>query len=116
MNFNKIIGYLLLFIGIAIIFWSLYSSYNIFTAKAKVPEIFEVGDSQLSLTKKDETGDLQSQIKKIIEEQFKKMMPADFLPKLLNLVSWSIFMGILILGGGKIASLGIKLVISKEKQ
>jgi hypothetical protein len=32
------------------------------------------------------------------------------LPKLLNLLSWSIFAGILIFAGAQIAGLGIKLI------
>lgn len=34
----------------------------------------------------------------------------DALPKLLNFSSWSLFLGILMLGGGQIAGIGVKLL------
>jgi len=110
MSFNKIIGYLLLFIGLAIIFWCLYSSYNIFTAKTSPPEIF----SSLSLNEKEKIGgkDIQAQMEKMIKEQFKEIISPNFLPKLFNLISWSIIAGILIFGGAQISNLGIKLLAS----
>lgn len=37
---NKIIGWILLALGIGIIFWGIFSAYNIFTGKEKAPEIF----------------------------------------------------------------------------
>ena len=49
-----------------------------------------------------------------MKEQLKEMIPISDLfndfPKFFNLISWSIFIGILIFAGGKISSLGIKLV------
>jgi len=40
------------------------------------------------------------------------LMPSDFLPKIMNLVSWSIFVSLFLLGGSKISTLGIKLLKS----
>lgn len=106
---QKFIGWVLLFGGLAIILWSLYSSYNIFTAKVEVPEIFKVVEKETVLSKKG-TQDLEAQIEKIIGEQLKGILSSDFLPKIFNLIAWSIFAGILIFGGTQIAILGIKLI------
>ena len=38
----KIFGWILLIAGVLMIVWTLYASYNIFTGKAVVPEIFEM--------------------------------------------------------------------------
>lgn len=107
---QKFIGWVLLFGGLVIIFWSLYSSYNIFTAKTEVPEIFKVVEKKTVFPEKSKTQDLQTQIEKMIGEQLKGILPIDFLPKIFNLIAWSIFAGILIFGGTQISSLGIKLI------
>jgi hypothetical protein len=105
---TKIFGWALLLAGALIIFWTLYSSYNIFTGEAAMPEIFEMGEE--ALPQKGETGDLQSQMEKMIGEQLKGILPADTLPKILNLTVWAMLAGILIFGGAQISNLGIKLV------
>ena len=116
MRFTPIFGWILLMIGISIIFWTLYSSYNIFTGKEKIPEIFQTEAQKFEITNKPKTGPSQSEpqkeIEKIIEDQLKKMLPVNFLPRLLNLICWSILAGILIFGGSQISSLGIKMIKS----
>jgi len=108
MSFNKILGYLLLFVGLGIVFWTLYNSYGIFTGKITAPQIFEV--SETDPVSKSKTQDLQAQMEETVREQFKNMLPPDLLPNLFNLVSWSIIAGILIFGGGRISNIGIKLI------
>lgn len=110
MSFNKILGYLLLFVGLAIIFWTLYNSYNIFTAKITPPEIFKASETESVSSQKTKTQDLQAQAEEVIREQFKEMLPPDLLPNLFNLISWSIIAGILIFGGSKVSNIGIKLM------
>ena len=105
---KKILGLVLLFVGLAIIFYSLYSSYNIFTAKTEAPEIFMVEEKEE--VKVPGAGDIQAQIQRMVGEQLKGMLPAGSIPRLLNLIAWSIFAGILIFGGAQISSIGIKLI------
>ncbi len=118
MNFTKIIGWVTFLAGGLIIGYTLYSSYNIFTAKSPVPEFFkfEQGGTQTSgaqkggiLTAQEQ---LQQQIGQMLGEQLKGLMPVDFLPKISNLIVWSMLAGILIWGGGQISNLGIKLLKS----
>lgn len=112
MNFPKLLkkfsGWILLGAGLFIIVWSLYSSYNIFTAKTLAPEIFLVEEESEPLSK--ETGGMDQLLKQMMGEQLKGIFPTDYLSQLMNLVSWSIFAGILIFGGSQIAGLGIKLI------
>lgn len=107
---KKIIGWALLSIGLIIIFWSLYSSYNIFTAKSEAPEVFKITEEGAQISQKPGTFDVQEQMEEMMGEQLKKMLPTDFLPKLFNLIAWSIFAGILIFGGVQVSNLGIKLI------
>ncbi|MFC1663577.1 hypothetical protein ACFL0A_00375 [Patescibacteria group bacterium] len=108
-NFRKIFGWILLFLGIAVIIYSLYSSFNIFTGKTAVPELFKMTEQETSLSQKGETQDLQGQMEKMIGEQLKGILPVDFISKLFNLIAWSIIAGILIFGGFQIANIGVKL-------
>jgi len=112
----KIFSLILLFVGLGIIFWVIFSSYNIFTGKAQAPEIFKVVEEKITTPTKGKTpatqAELQTEIEKMMQEQLKGILPADTLPKLLNLMSWAIFAGILFFGGSQIAGLGIKLLKS----
>jgi len=109
MKMEKIFGWLLLIAGILIIVWGIFNSFNIFTAKQEPPTVFKLVEEK-TLPQKEKTQDLQVQMEKMIGEQLKGMLPADFLPKFLNLISWSIFMGILVFAGGQISGIGIKLL------
>lgn len=110
MNFEKIIGWVLLFLGMAIIFYSLYSSFNIFTGAKEAPEIFKMNEKETILFKEVDSLNVQGQMERLIEKQLTGLLPADFMPKILNLIVWSMIAGILIFGGAQISGLGIKLI------
>lgn len=112
---KKIFGWILLLAGLVIIFWSLYTSYNIFSAKTEAPQIFKAEEEKEASFLKKETGSLspqalQEEMEKLVQEQIKEIIPSQFFVRLLNLIGWSIFAGILIFGGGKISAIGIKLI------
>jgi hypothetical protein len=118
-SLQKIIGWLLLLGGLAIIFWTIYSSFNIFTGQVPAPEIFKVEKKEAALPQKGATQNLEdftnlenikNQIGKLIEEKLSGTFSLDFLPKILNLFSWTVFAGILIFAGSKISGLGTKLI------
>ncbi len=109
---NKIIGYALLIIGLLLITLTLYQSYNIFMGNSSAPLLFKT-QAPAQSSKTSGVGslqDLQKQLNEEISKQFGQMIPADTLPKILNLLSWSTLAGILIFGGGQISSLGIKMI------
>ncbi len=104
-NRNKIFGWILLVLGLLIIFWTLFSSYNIFTGRSLAPALFE---EELALTAEKEV-DLED-IEKIVEGQLKEIFPVEKINDLLNLIVSSILAGIMIFGGGRVAGIGIKLI------
>ncbi len=95
-------GWVLLTAGILIIAWALYLSYSIFTGKTEPPQIFGQIESA--------PAGQQEEVKRMVAEQIKNMIPPLFISRILNLISWSIFMGIMIFGGSKVSLLGIRLV------
>jgi len=103
---TKIFGWILLIAGVIIIGWTLYSSYNIFTGKTNIPEIFSLSKES---NQKPAEG-IEAQMREMMGEQLKAILPVDTFPKLLNLLVWAILAGILTLGGAQISSLGIKLI------
>lgn len=114
-KFQKLVGWALIFSGIAIIFWSLYSSYNIFNNKAAVPEIFKIEEEKAPSQKKAQSLEAQAEekVKEMLAEQFKGIIPPDSLTKLFNLLSWSVLAGILIFGGAQLSGIGIRMLREK---
>ena len=104
---SKATGWFLILFGLGIIVWTLYCSYNIFTAKALVPEIFEMKAEVPITTELPKTP--EAQIQAMLGEKIQEMLPLNLVPRLLNLTCWSIFAGIMFFGGSQIASIGIKL-------
>jgi len=103
---KKILGLLLLCLGLIVMFYGLYSSFNIFTGKSSAPEIFQTPPEIKSAGSQD----LQGQMQNIVSEQLRGMLPVGSVATLLNLLSWSVFAGILVFGGAQVSGLGIKLL------
>ncbi|MBU4298466.1 hypothetical protein KJ636_00250 [Patescibacteria group bacterium] len=114
-KFQNLVGWALLFVGIGIIFWGLYSSYNIFNNKSQAPEIFKIEEKKAVSQKKAPglEAQVEEKMKELLGEQLKAMLPANSVPKLFNLLSWSVFAGLLIFGGTQLAGIGIKLLREK---
>jgi hypothetical protein len=111
MILTKIIGWALLILGILLMVWILFTSYNIFTGRTNPPVVFPVEEEITDSSSEEEILTLSfEQIEKMIENKLGDIFPSEFLSKLLNLIAWSFFAGILIFAGGQISSLGIKLI------
>jgi len=52
MKARKVIGWLLLLVGLIIIFYSLFTSYNIFTGKSTGPTVFKMPEKETVLPQK----------------------------------------------------------------
>jgi len=113
MRYANILGWILLFAGLALIGWTLFHSYNIFTAKSQPPAFFTIEQKASNPTGKINSQDIQAQLEKMIGEQLKGLLPANTLPNILNLTIWSMLAFILISGGGQISGIGIKLIQKK---
>lgn len=105
METNKIIGYVLLLIGILLIVLPLWQTYNIFTGKSLPAQVF-VKPVSLKVDQNVNALDIQGQIQNALI----KVIPIDFINNTLNLAAWLLLMWILIYGGGKIAEIGVKLL------
>jgi hypothetical protein len=108
---KKIIGWILLITGLAVIAATLYFSYTIFTGKMEAPDIFKPEKSKAALTVPLNQQDIQNSIDEAIQEQINNIVPSEFINKLLNLISWSIFAAILIFAGSKISGIGVRMII-----
>ena len=97
----------MLFLGLILICWTLYSSYNIFNGRAEAAELFSVPAAEEAVL-----GDEEMTEEDIMKEQLKEALPfeADTLPRMLNLLAWGILAFILIFGGAQVAGIGIKLL------
>lgn len=112
---KQIIGWVLLAIGILAITTGMWQTYQIFTDKTQAPQIFKASNEQPAPVKaqpKTQDEMVNQQIQQLLQEQLGKMVPIDTITKLLNLTCWSIFIGIFMLGAGKIATIGISLLKS----
>lgn len=117
MELNKILGIILLVIGLLIIFWGIFSAYNVFQGRANLPKIFIAQEEAILEDKMPSNSKnilspeaMQESIEQMIGEQVAKFLPAGNLMQMMNLIALSMFLWILIYGGGKIAGLGIKLL------
>lgn len=105
MEINKIIGYVLLLVGFLLIAVSLWYTYSIFTGGDNPIQVFESSEV-LTIDPDVLPTDIQGQMQNALI----KVIPLDFINDSLNLMAWLMLMWILIYGGGKIASIGVKLI------
>ena len=101
----KILGLVLLMLGLILICWTLYSSYSIFTGRGEAPEIFKAPEAKI-LAQPEETAE------EILKDQLTETFFVDtnILPETANLLVWGFLAFILIFGGGQLAGLGIKMM------
>ncbi len=106
---KKVFGWILLIGGLVIIAATLYYSFLIFTGKTQAPEIFKPEDNSATVSDFN-PGEIEENLEQAIQEQIRNIVPSEFTTQLFNLISWSIFAGLLILGGGKLSAIGIKML------
>jgi hypothetical protein len=132
---EKIIGWLIFFLGLGLILYSLYYSFLIFMNFKNPPDFFGsvynnnvISEKEIPTTTqktnkniqevKDLKEDFNKNIQQVFEEniqntiknEFAKIIPENAIKKVFNLFVFSIFIYILITGGSKIAFLGIQLI------
>ena len=101
MTTGKIVGYVLVGVGLIFIIFAVYSMYEVFTGTAKPPSIFKMESIAMS-----------SPLVPRIEVPPAKieLVSGSEINKVINLGLWYILMFFLVSAGIKIASLGVKLI------
>ena len=95
MKDEKIVGYVLLAIGIAMIFFSVYQMMQVFTGASLPPNLFNFSD-------------ISFQMPEQAEETL--LISGEELNKLAAMVFWYMLMFFIVYAGGKIASLGVNMI------
>ena len=108
---DKLIGYVLLSLGLLMIFAALFMIYQILTGKSKPPKVFDVVAPSIKLP--TESSNVGSEFKIIPDEVFNGV---------LNIGMYYLLMMFLASSGAKIAGIGVKMIkdikvqIKEEKQ
>lgn len=114
MDLTKLFGWVLLIGGVGIIFWTLHSSYQIFTNQRSLPEFFVPEKKEVSPPPKKKFSnspeEIQQQALQMILERIQELFPQKVTYRFFNLFAWSVLAGIFIFGGSQISSLGIRLI------
>jgi hypothetical protein len=94
---QKILGYVLLGLGLVIIFICGYNAYTVFTGASAPPAVFRIEDVSINV---DNNAGAASHI---------KLISGADASKLINMALWYILMFFLVQVGGKVASLGTQM-------
>ena len=113
MNVQKITGFILLGIGVAIVLYTLFASYGIFTGANEPPELFQEPTPKQSAGTTAAPQDIEAQVNALLGQQLQNLLPENTISRMLNLFAWSAFAGLAIFGGTQLAGLGVKLLASK---
>lgn len=103
LSLNKVLGYILLIIGLICIFIAFRSMQDIFSQQTDPPEIFRM--SSLDLTVSAGTQAPPTEVRVSLDPPIRKAV---------NIFLYYLFMFFAVMVGGKVGSLGIQLI--KEKK
>ena len=90
---DKIIGYILLALGVVLLFFSVYEMMDVYTGHTAPPQLINLSDISLPIQDANIT---------VIEGAQLSQLP--------NLLFWFILNGFILLAGGKIAQVGVNMV------
>jgi len=110
LNIEKLFGWLFLFLGVLTIYWGLYYSFNMLTGKGEVPGVFKVKEEEVLLIPREKPNSPEDQLRQIMGEQLKELIPSDFLIQFSNITIWLIFMSVLVFAGAQVSGIGIKMI------
>jgi hypothetical protein len=102
MDSDKAVGYVLLLIGLGIIFFSIFSALSVFNGSKAPPQLLNIEKSSDPIT----VGGMQ-----IPGLEF---IPTAYLNQSANLTFFMLFMFFLLSAGGRIASIGITMLSIKK--
>lgn len=102
---RQFLAWILIIIGLFIVFWDISSSYFYFSAQQEFPKVFI--ENQTNTTSSASVGtSIQDQVGSVIKDQIKQMVPENTVTQLLNITSWIIFASFMLWAGGKLVGMG----------
>lgn len=110
---DKLVGYVMLALGVAMILFAVRSMYSVFTDRSPVPPLITVGDIGFSVPAMGPGPDVQSESKGEPVPEAREgimLMSGDQASKAANLMLWNILMFFVAYSGSMIGGLGVKLV------
>lgn len=107
MTAERILGFVLIAAGLVLIAYAVSASVPIFRGAAFPPEIFSAPEERPREPRKIPSA---GQMENLLAEQIGSILPAETIPKVLNLGSWVLFAGLLLAAGGQVAGIGVRLV------
>lgn len=109
---KKILGWILIVLGLFIVLGSIYSTYLNFTGQRDFPQIFTVQEAEVA----PQTSGPEDQISGMIGEYIKEILPQDTATQMLNMFAWIIFAVFLVYAGSKLVSIGVVLLRNPKKK
>lgn len=109
---EKIIGYILLAVGILVIVSPTVAAYQVFTKQATPVEVFHFSGISMDISKALSQGMPEELIKSgyTLPPMQQEIISADMINKPINFFTYLFFMGFVASAGVKIAGLGIQLI------
>jgi len=102
---RQFLAWILIVIGLFIVFWDISTSYYYFSAQKEFPKVFL--DTQVNSQNLAPTGNaIQDQIITMVRDQIKAQLPENTGTQALNMTSWIIFASFLLWAGGKLVGMG----------
>ena len=103
---RQFLAWILIVIGLFIVFWDISTSYYYFSAQKEFPQVF-INNSAKTTTSSVSTGNaIQDQIGSMLKDQIGNMIPENTVTQLLNMTSWIMFASFLLWAGGKLVGMG----------
>lgn len=102
---RQFLAWVLIVIGLGIVFWDISSSYYFFTAQKDFPHVF-VENTVTQVDNMAVGSTVQEQVGNVVKEQLKQLVPENTVTQLLNISSWIIFASFLLWAGGKLIGIG----------
>jgi hypothetical protein len=103
---RQFLAWILIVIGLFIVFWDISTSYYYFSAQKEFPQVF-ISNSVKTTAGSVSTGNaIQDQIGSMLKDQIGNMIPENTVTQLLNMTSWIMFASFLLWAGGKLVGMG----------
>ena len=110
---KKILGWILIVLGLFIVLGSIYSTYLNFTGQRDFPQIFTVQEAEVA---PQTNGGPEDQISGMIGKYIEEIIPQGTITQMLNMLAWIMFAVFLVYSGSKLVSMGAVLLRNPKKE